>query len=173
VNGATGAAGATGATGATGETGASGSTGSTGATGVTGATGPAATRSGFTGTTGKTLVSEKETKVAETSISLETESVIDASASLSFTEASNLNSEEISCELTVGNSRINVPVATTAPAGIPPLDQTNIAVVGSTKFLGTEKERFAPGPHAVDLICTGSKAEPTVDAANVLAWSTG
>jgi hypothetical protein len=172
IAGATGSAGATGGSGQTGAFGSTGAQGETGATGVTGATGPAATSSGFTGTTGETSLTESFAKVAEASISLATPSVIDASAALQFTESTAAKSEDLSCELMADGRLISVPVANTAAANLPPPDKFNLAVVGSTKKLGAEAS-FPPGTHAVELFCSASPGGATVDAANVLAWSTG
>jgi hypothetical protein len=171
--GQTGATGESGATGATGLAGATGSTGSTGATGLTGATGPAATSSGFTGTTGATSLTNTEfTRVAETSISLASPSVIDASASLQFNNGA-ISAEQVSCELMADKKLIDVPVLTTAPANISTPDEFNLAVVGSTKHLGEAEERLTAGIHNVELFCQASGKQSRVDAVNVLAWSTG
>jgi hypothetical protein len=64
-------------------------------------------------------------------------------------------------------------VLTTAPANISTADEFKLAVVGSTKHLGEAEERFAAGTHTVELLCQASGKQSRVDAANVLAWSTG
>jgi hypothetical protein len=176
ATGATGAPGETGVTGATGSTGSTGAQGETGATGVTGATGPAATSSGFTAVTpGASLTEKSFTTVAQTSISLGNPSVIDASASLEFTNIGT-PAEQVSCQLEVEGKAINLPVKTTAPGNLSNEDEFNLSVVGSTKQLGGTEERFPLGPHTVELLCKAageSGRQPRVDNVNLLAWSTG
>jgi hypothetical protein len=172
ATGSSGGTGATGTTGATGENGQTGAAGPTGATGDTGATGTAVS-SGFTGATGSTELTTEFAKVAETSISLASPSIIDASASLEFTNPG-VTAEQVACELAVAGEVIDVPVRTTAPGNLSPNDEFNLSVVGSTTLLGVAKERFPEGAHKVELLCkANSPARSIVLAVNVLAWSTG
>jgi hypothetical protein len=122
-----------------------------------------------------TSLTEKSfAKVAETSISLASSSVINASASLEFANIG-APAEQVSCELAVEGKAIGIPVQTTAPGNLSSADQFNLSVVGSTKQLGTKEERFE-GQHNVELLCKAggeSGREPRVDNVNLLAWSTG
>jgi hypothetical protein len=89
--------------------------------------------------------------------------------------------EALSCELTVDGKEgkpgtpIDLPlrdVAANTPASTSN-DEYNLATDGSTKLLGTEKERFAEGTHLVEMWCEATGTELTVDKVNLLAWSTG
>jgi hypothetical protein len=150
-----------------------GETGATGATGDTGATGPAATSSGFTGETTERALTTTSEKVAQTSITLASPSVIDASASIQWRDEA-ATAEHIACELKVDREPINVPVQTTGEIAIAP-KEFELTVVGSTKHLGEATERFPAGTHAVELFCVAPNNSPHVSviAVNLLAWSTG
>jgi hypothetical protein len=114
------------------------------------------------------------TKVAETSISLPSPGIIDATASLSLrnlSKASN-NFEALSCQLMVEGKPIDVPVNTVAISNPGTLDETILAGDGSTKFLPAGEQTFE-GTHQVELFCEAAGTELTVDTVNLLAWSTG
>jgi hypothetical protein len=111
--------------------------------------------------------------VAETSITLTSPSIIDASAAVEWRDEAT-TAEIIQCELKAAGEPIDVPITDTGEIALAP-KEFPLAVVGSTKHLGEATERFPAGAHPIELFCEAPTTTPrvSVTAVNLLAWSTG
>jgi hypothetical protein len=67
----------------------------------------------------------------------------------------------------------NLAVTNTAASNRKLADEFDMAAVGSTKFLGSEKETFAAGTHEVEMWCEARGPNLSIVPLNILAWSTG